>query len=1721
MTKKQVVFSVAACAAAVASAGQIRTFRTPEVGYAETAPVLDGAFREWRSEAFSRIKSVSLSEHTLVGVAEESKTTFPFQETTSAVALRYDAENLYVAIDWDDASPAQKGDSVTLHLRGDVEGSVRFVPTVDGKGLVASILREGRWLATDAVAAISAVREDGSGWGIEAAVPWRALTGEAEIPSGAVMAVWQFTWSGLDREELGRLGIEERVGSCHTTMNAVSAEPQFRRNAHLPHPSDWGRIHFGKGKEACEQAFETLITDATDIGCPRAAGVKMDGDLSDWKDAAWVDFEQLGDLPDNPFGGRVATSFDEEALYVAVFMRHATGKPVNVKPLSTAAGFGGGDAFQMRLADGKGFSASTCAWWDSQAESHALTVDGLARGWQNLLEHGAELAFGTAPGGYTMEFKLPWKAILLPGVTPPKAGDVWRTTFQPWWQIGSPAFNFITDLTFSRSRAVMTVPYEMPRDGFVSLGLFDRDGRLLVQLLKNEYRTKGAQAEPWNGKDQYGELVAPGSYTVKAVVMDELKADYAFTLGNPGTPSWPTADGTGDWLSDEAPPQAIVTDGENVYVAAPGNEKGFGVMKLDAQGRKQWGANEPFYPRVVSLSYCDGKLYALYSGPEITNGDRYGKVSNSIGRAVLIVYDARTGQKIDFSLRDPRLRVATWPCREETTPLWEMIQNKSFSPSRYIGQPRYWNVDVGETCNAIGVAATKTRVAISRFYDDRLEFFDPRSAKKIGQLALEKPAGLYAEADGSILAISGKRVVRVSPDNRVTPVVTGGLSAPVAVTRDSQGFIYVSDWAEAMQVKKFDAKGKLVARIGQDGGRGWVGTWNPKGMLLPHGLAVTDKGVLWVAEADMTPKRISAWNAGDGKLIKDWLGPISYGGCSALWYDPKEPSILHFEGGAYEVDWKTGAAKLLRTELRRMSMGALFTPKMANTIFDTIKRVSHDGKEYLVFSYTKMTYVVRVEGEKFIPCAAIGCLHRPMTDDGTGVCTWDSDVKYHMFRNMRPEVFRGHKGDNYSWSDANGDGEVQPNEMTFVPTVTRGGTAKPGEQYEIHINGSGCVDSKGALFYGGFGRTEDVLYKLEPSRWSAYGPVYDIKQAKPFHTVNLAKLKWSCHNNNVYVDSADNLFVPTAFSTAAAKARESFRDTIYSLDPNGKVRWSMAAPPDSGRNSYGATAIIGEWKFKGIGSVLASWHWWWNFRPYFITSDGLYIGTVFEETKLGPAALWGESRNFCFQAPDGTAYLINAANQSLHVFRIKGLENATRFVGSVTVTAETLDKARRLAQVKMKASAPKAEITVRAFAADESVVDGDLAEWREAAFVSLDGGKGRAARLALGRCGDRLLLAADVTDPTPMRQVGSDYRCLFTTGDVVDLMLGTDPKAIEKRTAAAIGDLRLSVTELAGKPVVVLTEPKVKDFAGTPQQLMAARIDRIRILESAQAKIVRRKGGYVVEASVPLAELGLDARASNTLRGDLGVVFSDAVGGRELRLYHYNKKTEMVMDLTTEATLQPAEWGAIHFPLGVNLLKDGSFEGTLQKKGGASGWQVDYRANGANAKFDTKAAFDGRKSLLIWQGTPVTFSEEAMNDPDYKAFRNAANGGKGAGHVSVRQSIPVVGGHKYQVRWRWRAENLKQEVRGRGPERGYASARLFVFFVDASGRTIATRCPSHVTANKAAWQEGSSVSEHDVSGLIEAPAKAVRAIVSVKFTCLAPNILPKLWFDDFEFVERL
>ena len=796
----------------------------------------------------------------------------------------------------------------------------------------------------------------------------------------------------------------------------------------------------------------------------------------------------------------------------------------------------------------------------------------------------------------------------------------------------------------------LSVPYKIPADAEVTLGLYDRNGQLVRWLVQDEYRYSGNNSEIWDGLDQYGHPAAAGSYALRGIYHSPITTDYKLSVVNPGNPPWATADDKGDWLSDEYDPQAVATDGKWVFLGAPGNELGWSIIAVDETGQRQWGVRASTDGRAISLAVSGNFIYAVFSHAELTDSTRVFSGKNGVGKAVLMCFDKRTGKPAQFTLKQPVQVVATWPYRNDYTWLDVLRNGKSFTPQVYGGQPRYFTTDVGETTNALGLAAAAGKLYVALNYDNKLLAVDPASGEPTGNdIHVDNPVGLTALDDHTLLAVSGKQVVKVDVRSKaVTPIITSNLVAPDSVTTDRAGNIYVSDWATSFQVKVFSSGGKFLRAIGKEGGRPWVGKWDPSGMLLPRGVAVTDAGRLWVAEEDGSPVRISEWDARTGSFVKDYIGPAPYGGGTLFWIDPKDPTVAHAEGASFKLDYTRKTYTPLGIDYRRRERDDPFTPNGHDLSVRQGRILYHGGHEYVV-SRSKMTLILQRTNDSYRPVAAFGNVFAGFGNDGTGIVAWDS-LGYHPYMGYYPESFKGHASDNFSWSDANGDNLVQPDELHWVKTT--GMPFQHGLQPALGSYWGWDVSPDWSFFAAGNFRDHAAVFRLDVKGWTAAGaPIYDMADAKP-----IILLPPGDAFSGLHVTNDKKLIVTFAYEGMGQWNHST--DAMSCFDLDGKLLWSIAQPKELTGDAVHANGVQYDFNIPGIGDVFGTWLYHGSFRPFLISTDGLYVGTMLENTQLGPASLRGESALYYYQAPEGIPYVINGANQAEHIFQIKGLDHA-------------------------------------------------------------------------------------------------------------------------------------------------------------------------------------------------------------------------------------------------------------------------------------------------------------------------------------------------------------------------------------------------------------------------------------------------------------------------------
>ncbi len=1706
------------------NAGGVRDIVMPPCAPLVQEVVVDGSLAEWDS-----VEKVAYVPLNVVGYAD-----FQAGRDDVAVSVRsgYDAKALYLSLDWSSpAAPSNRcdpatardwakgGDGVELHLR--VDGRVMHIvsfPSTDGSR-ASLLLRQGtktEWsnLLDAGGAAAVAVRK--GGWTQELRIPWASLRPEGMPAVGKPMELaFDLAWGALGDFDAAAVEQCLRRTAMHTSHNVLTARHRLHSNGYLPDSNDWGVLRLADKPARSALRHSPQGVGFCELTASRAATpLAIDGELpaAEWPAELFAGAGKAPEFLGRRYGCDLATRFDDANLYLAARIASPVA-PFNSSHEREQNGYSGGDCLQVRL-DFAGKKINLCAWAESTTGKPALTADGKDLPQPFLLQAGAKLAIRHDPvaGSYVMEMALPWQA-LFAGMPAPKTGDALRATTQAWWIGQGRMFSVLGALSL-KERGALSLRWNNPADGHVTLGLYDQAGALQRWITRSDWRLAGDNTEFWDGLDQWGKPLSPGDYEIKAINHPPLTLENRVSLGNAGDPPWPSTDGKGDWLSDECPPQAAVTDGDWVFMAAPGSEKGWAIMALDGEGRRQWGSPIELYPRCVSLALEGERLYAVFSGPEPSDNKRFdGTNANDV--ATVVCLDKRTGKAAGFSTKGFLFKAATSPYRQKMTRMSALRKHMAFTPAVYAGQPRYYASDVGDTANYVGAAVSGGRLYVSCFLDNKIMVLDAESGTAVEEIPLPAPVGLTPTAKG-LLAVSGATVVRIDPATKaVTPVITAGLEAPHSLCVDGTGDIYVSDWGKSFQVKVFSPDGTPLRAIGKAGGRPWVGAFDKNGMLLPRGVAVTTSGKLWVTEDDCCPRRISVWNAKSGSFERDFIGPISYGGATPFWVDPADDQVIYSQGAQFQVDYKTKTWTPKATVMRQLDQADPFTVNGSYSHCDGSRTIRRDGREYVMLACNgRMTVLLR-QGDRYVTVAAMGCHAGKGTDaKGTAVAYGDSVLGYRMYPDYLPAFFASRIGQNFAWSDRNGDGLPQEDEMTWAAALRGGDAPVEGRQPEWETFWGATFGPDMSVYFAGKCRGNSSVWRVDLEGFTDSGaPRYDMAKAVCVYSSPVNPDGHAPAICGLHVNDDNQLFVTYGFEWWPSGINPKDPNVLECRSRDGKLQWAVAMPKDFRRTTYHATNVIDSFTLPGVGGVIGTWNWHGNFRAYLLTDDGLYIDTMLEDTKLGPYANWDESYRRFFKSPDGTPNIVNSGSTTHHILAIGGLDKATRFGQKLTISPEESRQAAAMRDMPSATTAVKPVIAVT-WAATPPTIDGSVEDWIDAKPTLLKADDARAAEVMLARDRDTLYLAWQVLDPSPMVNLGDNWRQLFITGDCVDLMIAADPKADPKRREPVAGDQRLLFSVFQNKPIAVLFKAVVPG-AKEPTRFVSVTMDEVLQLDQARISISRAGASYTLEAAVPLACLGVDPATTESLRGDVGVVFSDQTGrNRELRLYHYNKDTAMTADLPTETRLQPGNWGDVLFPLGLNLLRDGGFEGALS--GPDAAWKADVEANGAAVRLTEDGAHSGRQALLLEQTEPLPFTPEALKNNDFNAFCGSVKGG----HVSIGQSIPVTGGKRYACRLFLRSEGIGDRMQAGDPKRGFASATPFLFW-RIPGKPVVNQTVTGLRyQDLVEWKPfRDDSSGHMTTKPLVAPEGAESLGVCFKATFVTAGRLPKFWVDDIELVE--
>jgi hypothetical protein len=1054
-------------------------------------------------------------------------------------------------------------------------------------------------------------------------------------------------------------------------------------------------------------------------------------------------------------------------------------------------------------------------------------------------------------------------------------------------------------------RTQIAFDFNQPVEGKASIVIEDEKGNRVRNLISGRELAKGKQRIVWDATNEKGDVMPPGKYQWRAISHPGLKPHYDFSFCDaPGSPHLTF--------------HAAASNSRYVFLGTSISEGGYEIIQLEPDGKLVRGCNatSPSTGRGVSrvaIAADEQFLYAAYDG-RVLYADRTKPDWSTENKISLFRFDLgapdtldgrglATGKFVDYS---PTNRAA-------------ILRTYMVGPGSPDKSPDGFVM--------AGLALFKGRLYLGDQAKSEVLEIDPATGVVARTFALPNPVALAGGANG-LYAISGHTLVEIDPvAGQIRREIATLAGIPAGLTVDKDGKFYVSD-AQLHVVNIFDDKGKLVGKVGKDGGitqgstevvpnpmgglgettpvaKVTAGPYDPLRLHQPAGLTVGPDGHLWVTEFNrFQPKRFAAYDPKAGTMWKEFFGPAAYGAPGGG-FDPEDSTRWIGQGTLFKLDFAAKTAKPISILGGEEGRAYRFWRQ--------------DGRTFVIACGRGATYIQELlPANSLKPLAFITSAHlyarehnwKPPAEFVEAFNAAYPDPKNHApaTKYESGTFARPKHGFGMMWVDKNGDGKVQKEEIDFPTAAESFAGANWGHDFQdLTLRVPATVGGK------------SVLVALRPQGWWPGG-------APKYPSLNEA------------VKAATPIdFPPFIFSVESTVDR--FNTIVFNSDPmmkafspEGKLLWTY---PNRWRGVQGSQSaplptageLQGVLFFSGVAPlddksdvmVMNGNHG----RAFVMTTDGLYIDEMFPDVRLmtasrteGIGILGGEcfGGSFGKSKTDGN-YYFQGGGFVYRIYRVDGLRETIRSGGTFTVTPEQVVAAERN-RSRMAAAEAKLLSTMMPYVKTPPKMDGKTGGWTGEPTAQWNKGNQFPVTIRAAHDGKKLYLSYTVKDASPWVNNGRDWQTLFKTGDSVDLQIGSDSKANPKRGGPVPGDLRLLIAPFQEGNIAVLyrhRQPGATDSAIFQSPWRGEKVDSVRKLESAQIVVTKSGDSYNVEVAVPLDELGLSSSLGKTLRGDFGIIYGDAEGTANIfRNYWSNQATGLINDVPGEIMLSPNLWGDIN-----------------------------------------------------------------------------------------------------------------------------------------------------------------------------------------------------------------
>lgn len=1240
----------------------------------------------------------------------------------------------------------------------------------------------------------------------------------------------------------------------------------------------------------CLLIFGTLVGPLTgaEIGrgrhkrvfaVPTPGNVKIDGKLGDWDLSGQITIYVMPATRESQ-SAEYAMMYDKDNLYIGAKVKDPNPMMNRHDPKVEPGRGWDADACQVRMAldpemgfpirYGKGDKDANVAhltmWYYTDEKKPCLQMNyGFYRKpdrWPSSIvprdKYQAVYRKGPKARSYTFEYRIPWKTL---GVeTVPEGGDILAGSVQFNWSRpdgrktagGSAwAYDVMSGSAFpyqqtacwgkiifsekgnlDRKIVEMGVPpekplpltfeYDLPKAGEVTLALYDKDGTMMRQIITEDKRNAGHNIERWDGLDDLGRPLPAGKYTWKGLYHDGLSLEWRLSVHNSGNPPWKGPNPGDAWGANHGEPRAACAAGDSMLLAWDVTEGASGIIRVNLKGKKQWGTTHT----ATHLAASDKHFYAAGGhGWSAEPGVRS--------------YALKDGRRLNYSDGSGLLKAAD-----------------------------------DKDARATGLAYHNGTLYASYGKNNIVAAYAPAKSKLVRTWKVADPGRPAVSNNGKVLVISEGKIARLT-DSGAQTVIEDHLDEPKGLALDGENRIYVSNQGDLHNVSVFSPDGKYLRSIGKMGGRPRIGKWVPRGMINPDGVAVDEKGWLWVTENLDKPKRISLWNASNGKLIDDFFGASSYSTNATM--DAADMTRVYCHGVQWKVDIADGTWEPEAVVMPGSSRGMrVFT--------------ANNGRQYATVEAGGGLKLMIRDGHRFRTVA--GVLSRRAFADMEWYERRREKAIEEQNLNRAYKVRRWEKR-RLVWADLNEDGKGQATE------VQRAAMGRPS-----------WVD-RDLSFYGHSGFHYVASWRLPIQSVNKKGmPEYNAEEIREYGPGRMDPVKV----NDTIADAEEKALymlggpVPlddpqyprlTKFSFGGRRLWEYWR-----IHPKWKKALNLPVA-DKG-TAIGTVSLLGKaGDYICAKTYFGSAHVW--------NKDGLYVDRIFKQGRTGASGHnvigceWVHGGHFVKTDKEGR-YFVLAGDQDGRVNEVIGFDTVGHLDGGTYSITQDQSEKVRTAHEEYQAQKAESQKLV--------VVRGQKAlEATEGVGKQIDDNRSFEARAAYDE--KNLYVRYRVRSPFPLTNSVREPQILFTGGNCLDIQVATNPNAPAERDEPAPGDIRLVVTRQDGKPVAVLYRPKVKDFNGEPVVLDSPvdeeSFDQIKVLsDRIDLDYKKQPGGFRAQVTVPLELIGWKPRPASTVLMDLGYVFGNRTGSdTAMRSYWSSNSPEanVTDDIPDESRLNPEHWG--------------------------------------------------------------------------------------------------------------------------------------------------------------------------------------------------------------------